>query len=311
MKMKFILFTVLVMVSFLAVPVLGAEDLKATLGTHLAQVENDIEGKKIPGVVGTLLGDQRINIYVTFNAGGREVISIVTEDKIVQSVELRKLNDPTLSISVKEDVLRGIQESENPFQEMKKALNEGKVKYKAYGFFNKIRFSTVSVFTALIDTFTGEEEAEAEEEVEEEEFPEEEEESPAAEPAAPEAPAPEPEPEPVAAVVAKPVAEPGPLTGSVVAIPAAPVSKNHTITLVGPGFPVTELNVKVGDTVTWVDAREGKLVQAMIVGSSRCPKIKSKIYHPGESFSWAFDKKGTCTIVDGIYSTQTMNVIVG
>ncbi|MEK6901103.1 MAG: hypothetical protein AABX37_02070 [Nanoarchaeota archaeon] len=307
--MRYALLPVVIGLLLLA-PVMAAEDLKATLQAHLATVEKDLEGKKIPGIAGTLFGDQRINIYITFNSREKEIISIITEDKIVQSVELVKLKDPTLSVSIKEDVLRGIQESENPLQELKSALEEGKIKYKAYGFFNKIKFSTVSVFTKLIDTFSGSDEVAEEEELEEEDEFAEEEAAPVAEPETPQA-APEPE-----AAAPAPAAEPAeeesaPLTGSVVAALPTPVSKNHTITLVGAGFPVTELTIKVGDTITWVDAREGKTSQAMIVGSSKCPKIKSKIYHPGESFSWTFDKKGNCMIVDGIYSTQTMNVIVG
>src|SRR3989338_3716713 len=224
----------------LLAPVMAAEDLKASLTAHLSTVEQDLEGKKIPGVAGTLLGDQRINIYVTFNSGEKEVISIITEDKMVTSVELVKLKDPTLSVSIREDTLLGIQESDNPLQELKGALEGEKIKYKAYGFFNKIKFSTVTVFTKLIDAFSGgEEESDEPEELEEEDEFAEEEETPEAAPEA-EVAVPVPVQEPVAE-------EPAPITGSVVAVPIAPVSQNHTITLVGAGFPVTELNVEVGD----------------------------------------------------------------
>ena len=80
--------------------------------------------------------------------------------------------------------------------------------------------------------------------------------------------------------------------------------------MINTGFEVDSINIKVGDTVTWDNVRDGQYNLAMIIGAQQCTKIKSKIYKTGESFSYTFDKAETCIIVDGIMTTQTMKVIV-
>lgn len=117
------------------------------------------------------------------------------------------------------------------------------------------------------------------------------EETPPAEPEKPmeENPTPEPTPEPVK-------------TG-----------ETHYVDMIDGGFEKDKavITIKVGDTVVWQNVREAvQFNKAMIIGTQKCSKVKSEVFVPGDSFKWTFMEPMTCTIVDGIYTTQSMKVIV-
>ena len=84
----------------------------------------------------------------------------------------------------------------------------------------------------------------------------------------------------------------------------------HTVNLVKDGFEVPEVTIKVGDTVIWQNIREGHISKGLVLGTRDCQNIKSQTFMPGETFKHTFTKKGTCTFVDGIFTTQMMKVNV-
>lgn len=91
---------------------------------------------------------------------------------------------------------------------------------------------------------------------------------------------------------------------------SAPQTQTYTVNVVDTGFEVPEIRINVGDTVAWQNVREGKLSKALILGTYQCARIRSGFFFPGEVFTWTFDKPMTCLIVDGIYTTQSMSVVV-
>ncbi len=89
------------------------------------------------------------------------------------------------------------------------------------------------------------------------------------------------------------------------------VPESTYITLTGVGFGVPDVHIKVGETVAWKNEREGRQTKAMVLGTQWCSGIvRSKLFGPGEVYRATFDKKGTCTVVDGMYTTELMKVIV-
>ena len=85
---------------------------------------------------------------------------------------------------------------------------------------------------------------------------------------------------------------------------------SHYVSMIESGFEVPEITIKVGETVAWKNEREGHVSKAMVLGTKQCQPIRSGTFLPGEVFRWTFTKAETCIIVDGIYTTQTMKVIV-
>lgn len=89
------------------------------------------------------------------------------------------------------------------------------------------------------------------------------------------------------------------------------VPESTYITLTGVGFGVPDVHIKVGETVAWKNEREGRQTKAMVLGTQWCSGIvRSKLFGPGEVYRATFNKAGTCTVVDGMYTTELMKVIV-
>ncbi len=89
------------------------------------------------------------------------------------------------------------------------------------------------------------------------------------------------------------------------------VPESTYVILSGIGFEVKEVRIKVGETVAWKNEREGRQTKAIVLGTQWCSSIvRSKMFGPGEVYRATFNKAGTCTVVDGMYTTELMKVIV-
>ncbi|MBI2112775.1 hypothetical protein HYT52_04530 [Candidatus Woesearchaeota archaeon] len=86
------------------------------------------------------------------------------------------------------------------------------------------------------------------------------------------------------------------------------MAKVHTVEFNQSGFVPTKLTIKVGDSILWKNSRDK--VKAMVLGSQACAKVKSEILNPGQTFQWTFTEPLRCPIVDGIYVTAVMNIVV-
>ncbi|HLC70627.1 MAG TPA: hypothetical protein VJI32_01380 [Candidatus Nanoarchaeia archaeon] len=82
------------------------------------------------------------------------------------------------------------------------------------------------------------------------------------------------------------------------------------VSLIEGGFEVPEVRIKVGETVGWKNEREGRQQRAMILGTQWCSFVRSGFFGPGEVYRATFTRTGTCTVVDGMYTTEMMKVIV-
>ena len=83
---------------------------------------------------------------------------------------------------------------------------------------------------------------------------------------------------------------------------AEETAAQHTIEILNDRFSSKELEIKVGETVTWVNKRTFK---SMVLGVRNCFDVRSKMFGPEETFSWTFKEAETCTIVEGI-NTNTV-----
>ena len=94
--------------------------------------------------------------------------------------------------------------------------------------------------------------------------------------------------------------------------PAVELGPQSTyVILTDVGFGVPEVRIKVGETVAWKNEREGRQPKAMVLGTQWCSTIvRSRLFGPGEVYRATFTKAGTCTVVDGMYTTELMKVIV-
>lgn len=119
------------------------DDLDA-LGAQAAGVE-------LPGAVKSLFGNEIINIEVTLNEGGTETISVTISEGVIGSLERGALEDPTMLGWVDETTLRNILTADDKLGTFMEAKKEGTARYKAIGFFKKIK---VGIGSLLLGIFT-------------------------------------------------------------------------------------------------------------------------------------------------------------
>jgi len=267
---------------------------------EMEKMMEEMEEQEIPPPLGTVFGNEKINIHFSLDDGGTEVLGLLTENKKIRSVDEKELANPSLNVYLSEEVLKDIYNSDNPSKAFKKALDEKKITYKAVGIFNKLKFGVVLIFAKIASYFGGEEdEVEEEEEVVEEDEVEEEEEVVK---------------EDEVVVEEEEMVEEDEvedeMTGATIKDTEENKPESHIVQLTDDGFEVEEITIKVGEKIIWQNAREGKVNKAMIIGVQGCAQIRSDIFPPGEYFSWTFEEPRTCVFVGGVYTTQTMKVVV-
>ena len=278
-------------------------DLNTQITQTVSGMNTDMAGKDIPSPLNSLIGNVAANIHIATSGNGI-VIGLQTEGKKFKSISMGAVENPSLEIYTDELTLIELFSGNNQIETLKTALDDEKITYKGVGFFNKAKFIFLGILVDLIPT---------------------------------------PEENPEDAIVSfedcvaagnnvtgdNPqecitksgksftrippliVEEPANVTPADTTPPAPLVREARTVVnLIDGGFAVPEVDILVGDTVEWKNIRGGKLQKAMIVGSTGCEKVKSSIYLPGKSYEYTFTKPVRCVIVDGIFTTQTMKVVV-
>ena len=280
--------------------------------SEIKQLAKELNGKEIPPPLGTLFGDEKINLHFTMNNGEVLTLGLTTEGKKFKSLALGELADASLNIYTTEAVVQKITTSKNSAQALKEALDKKEVTYKAVGLFNKVKFGFLNIVMKFVSEKAVEEGKKVEEKKEtkvEEKKAKTETKAETKETKSAEKETPKTE---SANKTKEKTETSNSLTGGAVVETKKPTGpQTHIIKLIESGFEVNSITIKKGDIVEWHNTRyEGKIPKALVVGAQKCGKIKSSFFMPGEYFSWTFDKEETCVIVDGIYSTQLMKVIV-
>jgi hypothetical protein len=274
--------------------ILSSFSLAQGMMSEIEAINSDLEGKEIPSPLDKLFSDERVNIY--FDVGEEEDVAmgLITSNGMFSSLKAGELEDPSLNVYIAADVVSEIETADNPGEVFQAALKDGRISYEAVGFFNKIKFAAVNLVTKIGSWFAGDDDVEEEpveeateevEEVTEDETETETEET-----------------EEVIEEVEEEIIE---------EVVEEALPETHIIEMIDDGFSLNgTLSIEVGETVEWKNVRTGNFNKAMIIGTGSCGQVKSDFFEPGESFSKTFDKELTCTIVDGVYTTQTMKLEV-
>lgn len=301
---------------------------------QLEILSEDFVGQKLPAALRAVFGEERINFYVDLNNEKELVISIVTVDGKVESVLLDEVDSPTLRIYTDQDTLEKIALADDPAMEVRKALDDRSVTFKANSFVKRMKFY---LFFKLSSIFGGDDrdseitggvvvvngenteatgnlnggDTESSDEVSDVVWVDEGDVEVSADDTSVVVDLDESETE---------VDDGEGIQDSIDQTneeeqeeqqDSATVSKEVVMQLINSGFEKRTLTINKGETVVWKNVRNGRIKQAMIVGARYpCTNVRSGIFYPGDSFKWTFEETGTCTIVDGILTTETMKVIV-
>lgn len=307
---KIIVFALIL--SLIAISVVAEANFTEAAGVALLE----LEGQTIPKPVNKFFGNEQVNIHIELENSKQIIVGLITENDVVKSASFQTVEKPSLNVYTSETTIKEILSAKNPVKTLKKSMDDKKVKYKAVGLLNKIKFGFLSVFSNIASLFESTEVVDdpindnsklpvkasekAKEVVDEKLGKEAEIESAEIETV-----------EVEKTTVEETEKEIGSsLTGDIVA-EVKPESKIHVVSMDSEGFTPKEITVGVGDTVVWENNRDGQAInKAMVIGVRTCGKVKSKFFLPGESFSWTFDEAGECIFVDGIMTTKDSKVII-
>jgi len=110
-------------------------------------------GEELPGIAGTLFGNEKINIQISKENNPTKTIHIVTKDKKLDSVGEGEGTDPTIIAQTDMQTIEQIQESDNILTAFEAALKDGSITYKAVGITKKINFSLLRILVNIINWF--------------------------------------------------------------------------------------------------------------------------------------------------------------
>ena len=290
-----------IVMSLLFLIVFGPIAFAEGMGTEMQAINAELEGQEIPSPLNKLFSDERINIYFAMAGEEDVVMGLTTSNGKFSRLSAGELENPSLNLYIAEDVASEIENSENPGGTLQTALENGRIRYEAVGFFNRIKFTAINLMIKVGSWFSSEEKPAVETSTEGSEEEEEEEEEKT------DAITEEQEIDEIETTTEESIGE------DINAEEEAIVEeiKTNIVEMNNAGFDqIGTLRIKVGETVEWKNVRTGRLKEAMIIGTQGCSNVKSTFFDPGESFSWTFDKAQDCTVVDGVYTTQTMKLEV-
>ena len=114
----------------------------------------EAQGKVIPGPLDRIFGNEHINIYVTLDNNEEIIIGVITENKIIKSINISKLANPSLNVYTNETTVTEILNAEARVPLIQQALKEKKIRYKGVGFFNKLKFAFTGTVYKVVTFFS-------------------------------------------------------------------------------------------------------------------------------------------------------------
>ncbi|MFB6242046.1 MAG: hypothetical protein ABEJ36_04585 [Candidatus Nanosalina sp.] len=106
---------------------------------------------RIPGFVGSLIGDQTIAINLSNVEKDRgllkeDVIGIKMDGLKISEIQWGAFNETTLKIWIDQEDVNTLMESNQPLQDLKQMLKNGDIRYETYTFTNKIKMMLMQIF---------------------------------------------------------------------------------------------------------------------------------------------------------------------
>lgn len=98
---------------------------------------------KIPGIVKSIIGSERINLYLTTNTQGTIIIGAVTKSARILQIQEGKIDNPTLKIFITENTINRLKNKQVTIQQ---AIKTKEITYKSL----RIRTSIKLWFTKRI-----------------------------------------------------------------------------------------------------------------------------------------------------------------
>lgn len=146
---KFVLILTLALAASAPASALTFESLQHGVDLYNSGMEN------APGVVKTLLGDERIQIEVTRPDGTALVAGLETEKAVVVNLTAGEINNPTIVVEAREDAIKRIYESDDPAAAFQEARDLGEITITGTTWSAKAKVAAALASSSAIRFFAG------------------------------------------------------------------------------------------------------------------------------------------------------------
>lgn len=135
----------LVAAALLATPALAQEIQINQENLEHAKQQYNNNTDQLPGVAKSLIGDQRINIYLN-DSGSQENVSVDMNGAEIDTVDTESIENSTLEVWVEREDIEEIAGSQKPVDDLRQKVNSEEIRYQAHGFVNQIKFGVLEMF---------------------------------------------------------------------------------------------------------------------------------------------------------------------
>lgn len=133
-------------------------------GQESSTIENELDALKeavntidAPGLVNTLIGDQRIQLHLNLttpdntpdSVDDQQTLSVTTNGIQIEDIQTSTLDNPTLDIWAEQDAIETITAADSPFDSLQEQVKDGSIDYTVHGLLNKLRFGTAKLLFTL------------------------------------------------------------------------------------------------------------------------------------------------------------------
>jgi len=106
-----------------------------------------------PGVVKTLLGDERIQVEITRADGTFLMAGLETKSAVIVGTIEGEIEDPTIVVKAEEEAITRVYESDDPVAAFQEAKDRGKISVRGTTFTSKLKVTAALASTPALRFF--------------------------------------------------------------------------------------------------------------------------------------------------------------
>ena len=126
-----------------------AKTNETELSDSFRRAQERMKNKSLSGALGSLFGNEKINIYVLNESENEIKLNLLTNKKKVKKFKMGHLDDPTLNLYMDISTMGEIIDSENPSYTLQDSVKKRKITYKGVGFGKRVKFGVAGFFGRL------------------------------------------------------------------------------------------------------------------------------------------------------------------
>lgn len=108
-----------------------------------------------PGVVKTLLGDERIQVEIIRADGTKLMAGLETENAVIVNATEGEIEDPTMVVEAEEEAVMGVYQADDPVAAFEEAEKKGEISVRGTTFTARLKVAAALASTPALRFFAG------------------------------------------------------------------------------------------------------------------------------------------------------------